>query len=90
MSFESVNDADADDEDGRRTNAYPISSPRAFGSGELKKTKQKKTKQTNKKTSKYVVAIYDPYSAVMQIASCYCVVFVRGSVLINKFCLKIS
>ena len=36
MSFESVNDADADDDDGRRTNAYPISSLGAFGSGELK------------------------------------------------------
>ena len=38
MSFESVNDADADiDADtGLRTNTYPISSPRAFGSGELK------------------------------------------------------
>ena len=37
MSFESVNDADADD--GRRTNAYPISSPGAFGSSELKSVK---------------------------------------------------
>ena len=36
MSFESVNDAAADDDDGRRTNAYPISSPGAFGSGETK------------------------------------------------------
>ena len=35
MSFECVNDAYADD--GRRTNAYPISSPGAFGSGELNK-----------------------------------------------------
>ena len=37
MSFECVNDADADADDGRRTNAYPISSPGAFGSGELNK-----------------------------------------------------
>ena len=34
-SFEKVNDAD-DADDGRRITAYTISSPGAFGSGELK------------------------------------------------------
>ena len=34
MSFECVYHADEDD--GRRTNGYPISSPEAFGFGELK------------------------------------------------------
>ena len=37
ISFENVDDADNDNNDGRRTTVYPISSPGALSSVELKK-----------------------------------------------------